>query len=117
MIAASCHCGRVTLEAELEPREVTDCNCSICRRYGALWAYYRPSQVRVHGKTDTYMWGEKSIAFHHCPECGCITHFTAVDPADPHDRMAVNANLMPSEVLATARVRHFDGAATWKYID
>lgn len=71
----------------------------------------------MDGKTETYMWGEKSIAFHHCAECGCITHYTEVDPADPHDRMAVNAKLMPSEVLVTVRVRHFDGAVTWKYID
>jgi hypothetical protein len=62
MIAASCHCGRVSLEIETAPAEVTDCTCSICRRYGVLWAYYSPRQVRISGETETYMWGEKSIA-------------------------------------------------------
>jgi hypothetical protein len=57
MITASCHCGQVTLEIEVAPVEVTDCTCSICRRYGVLWAYYSPKQVRVNGETETYIVG------------------------------------------------------------
>jgi hypothetical protein len=45
MIEASCHCGAVKLEIQSAPNGVTDCNCSICRRYGVLWAYYEPAQV------------------------------------------------------------------------
>jgi hypothetical protein len=41
MIESSCHCGVVKLEIQSAREEVNDCNCSICRRYGALWAYYR----------------------------------------------------------------------------
>jgi hypothetical protein len=33
MIEASCHCGAVRLEIDSPPAEVTDCHCSICRRY------------------------------------------------------------------------------------
>lgn len=48
MIEASCHCGAVRLEIDSPPpAEVNDCRCSICRRYGALWAYYAPERVRV----------------------------------------------------------------------
>jgi len=47
MIRASCHCGAVRLEIDAPPSEVTECNCSICRRYGVLWAYYTPEQVRL----------------------------------------------------------------------
>lgn len=48
MIEASCHCGAVVLEVDDSPPvEVNDCHCSICRRYGALWAYYAPQRVRV----------------------------------------------------------------------
>jgi hypothetical protein len=47
MIVASCHCGAVLLEITEAPPEITDCNCSICRRYGVLWAYYSPRQVVV----------------------------------------------------------------------
>ncbi|HZY50999.1 MAG TPA: GFA family protein [Devosia sp.] len=119
MLTATCHCGNVSLELETAPEQVTSCNCSICRRYGTLCAYYRPAQVRVtvkDGTTDTYMWGDKCMAHHRCPTCGCVTHWTAV-PEGEIDRMGVNARMLPPEILAKAKVRHFDGANTWKYLD
>ncbi len=111
MVTASCHCGAVRLEAATPPVEVTDCNCSICRRYGVLWAYYSPRDVRIErpaGATDSYMWGDRSIAFHRCKTCGCVTYWSAVDAA--RDRMGVNARLMDPAVLAAAQVRLLDGA-------
>lgn|SRR5262249_7152070 len=109
-IVGSCHCGAVTLEVPSAPAEITSCNCSICRRLGTLWAYYPPAQVRISGATTSYLWGEKSIALHHCPTCGCTTHWSPVgDDADP--RMGINVRLLAPELVAAARVRHFDGAA------
>jgi len=118
MITASCHCGSISLEIETAPFEVTECNCSICRRYGVLWAYYSPRQVRIQstgGTTDAYMWGNKSIVFHRCTNCGCVSHWAAVELA--RDRMGINARLLSPEILANARVRHLDGADTEKYVD
>ena len=115
-IEASCHCGLVHIRVNRPPEEVTDCNCSICRRYGALWAYYSPKDVQVTSDVTTvYMWGVRKIEFHRCKQCGCITHWTPVDKT--RDRMGVNARLMAPEVLERARVRHLDGANTWKYSD
>src|SRR5579863_2181835 len=107
MITASCHCGRVTLEVETAPVELNDCQCSICRRYGALWAYYAPSQVRIQGETETYTWGRKSLAFHRCSHCGCISHWSPTEA--PYDRMGVNARLMPPDVVSKTRVRRSEG--------
>ena len=45
MTRATCHCGAVVLEVDSPPAEVNDCHCSICRRYGTLWAYYSPELV------------------------------------------------------------------------
>ncbi len=103
------------LAIETPPETVTDCNCSICRRYGVLWAYYSPRQVVVSGATDIYMWDDRSIAFHRCKTCGCVTHWASADPA--RDRMGVNARLMEPAVLASARVRRLDGAETMEYRD
>jgi hypothetical protein len=117
MIEASCHCGAVRLAVTEPPAEVTDCNCSICRRYGVLWAYYSRAQVRLSptgGGTDAYLWGDREIEFHRCAGCGCVTHWSSVDEA--RDRMGVNARLMAREVLAGARVRRLDGADTWTYL-
>jgi hypothetical protein len=118
MIESTCHCGAVKLEIPAAPETVTDCNCSICRRYGVLWAYYPATGVRIiagQGATDAYLWGERSIAFHRCRVCGCLTHWAALDKSI--DRMGVNARLMDPEVLQAARVRRLDGANTWEYLD
>jgi hypothetical protein len=115
---ASCHCGAVRLEIDSAPEEVTDCNCSICRRYGVLWAYYSLKQVRFmppEPATDIYMWGKRSLEFHRCRNCGCLTHGAEVDRT--RDLMGVNARLMAPEILARARVRRFDGAVTEWYLD
>jgi hypothetical protein len=82
MVEASCHCGAVRLECNAAPETVTDCNCSICRRYGVLWAYYSPAQVRLvapNGATESYTWGKHSLEFHRCRACGCVTHWAAMD--------------------------------------
>ena len=117
-VDASCHCGAIRLEIAMPPATVTDCNCSICQRYGVLWAYYSPTQVRILAAadaTDTYQWGDKDIAFHRCKTCGCVTHWAAFDRT--LDRMGINARLMDLHVLAAARVRKLDGAVTERYVD
>lgn len=112
MIEGSCHCGKVRIALETAPDEITDCSCSICRRYGTLWAYYNPKNVHVTEAVPTliYLWNERMIAFHRCAECGCVTHWTAATAPD-WPRMGVNARLFAPAVLAAARVKQVDGAS------
>jgi len=93
-LQGSCHCGAVRFEVE-EPEWVMDCNCSRCRLYGSLWAYYPESEVKFAGAPDTsvYMWGDRMLEFHTCHTCGCATHFTNVDKSDNYP-MAVNGRLL-----------------------
>jgi hypothetical protein len=118
MVDAQCHCGAVSIVINGELAEVTECNCSICRRYGVLWAYFSPREVQVKpatGATDTYSWDDRSIEFHRCRQCGCVTHWQALDPT--RDRIGVNARLIAPEIVARARLRHLDGANTEQYLD
>ena len=118
MVTASCHCGAVRFEIAAAPSTVTDCNCTLCRRLGTLWAYYHPSQVTLLAAPDAtvpYIQGDRTLATHHCAQCGCTTHWQGLDAK--LDRMAVNARLMEPDVLAAARIRKLDGFATWLYID
>jgi hypothetical protein len=39
VIQAACHCGAVRFAVAAPPKWVLDCNCTICRRYGAMWCY------------------------------------------------------------------------------
>jgi hypothetical protein len=113
-INASCHCGAVELELPEAPTTLNDCNCSICRRLGTLWAYYNPKNVKlIHepGATIVYLWGDKMLEFHTCKTCGCTAYWAGVDKSV--ERMGVNARLMDPSVINGVRVRHSDGADTW----
>jgi hypothetical protein len=115
MIQSSCHCGAVTLGIPRPPTELTDCNCTICRRYGTLWAYYSPKEIAINGATDIYVRGEKTIEFHRCRGCGCVTHWAPVDKA--RDRMGVNCRMLEPAHVAGVRIRKLDGFDTWKVLN
>ena len=119
MLAAICHCGAVRVEVPRRPRSLTNCNCSICRRYGTLWAYYKASEVRITrapGATSEYSRGDKSLKFVRCSTCGCITHWEPVRPEEG-SRIGVNARNFEPSLVGSVRIRRLDGASTWKYLD
>lgn len=118
MIEASCHCGAVRVALARAPDELTECNCSICRRLGALWAYYDPWEVTVSAADDAlggYIREQRLLRFCHCRHCGCTTHWEAFDPEVR--RMGVNARLLDPEIVDDAHIRHIDGADSWEYLD
>jgi hypothetical protein len=84
---------------------------------GALWIYAKISQIEISGATDSYAYGDKSLAFHRCCVCGCTTHWENLQPDGPDASMAVNLRLADPEVVASIPVRHFDGADTWTFLD
>ena len=118
-VEAACHCGAVRLTLAAAPDVVTECNCSICRRYGVVWAYYAPGEVTfapAEPATDIYQWGDRALAFHRCRTCGCITHWWPGPQLD-QNRIGINARLLEPDVLAAARLRHLDRAVTETYLD
>ncbi|WP_320824325.1 aldehyde-activating protein [Reinekea sp.] len=121
MLSGQCHCANVSFETDQLPSILIECNCSICVRYGARWAHFAPDQVRVrvrHGSSVTYSRGERSIDFHHCPDCGCVTHYSTTNKADPRvARVSINARMCPTEQVAEIPIRHFDGAESFAFLD
>lgn len=112
MLTAICHCGAVTVTVPRKPKSVTDCNCSICRRYGTLWAYYKASTVTVEAKpgtTEAYSWGRKNLNFVRCAKCGCVMCWQRVVP-DPERKMGVNARNFDLDVLESLPRVPLDGA-------
>jgi hypothetical protein len=119
MIEAVCHCGACRLEVPRAPRRLTSCNCSICRRSGSLMAYYKASAVRLKYRlrdVQKYSWGDRWLRFVRCRTCGCFLHWEQVK-GKLRDRMGVNARNFDPKVIARTRVRRFDGAMTWKFLD
>jgi hypothetical protein len=113
MIKAACHCSAVRFEISRAPVWVLDCNCTLCRRYGALWTYYRgAAQALLVSKpapdvTQTYVWGDRMIAFHRCRTCGCVTHMEAI-AVEPPAIFAVNARMMVGLDPASVSLRQID---------
>ena len=113
MIRAACHCGAVRFEIAEPPEWVLDCNCTLCRRYGALWSYYHPpDNAKLLMKpdpaaTETYLWADRALAFHRCKICGCATHFAVA--ADGFI-FGVNARMMAGLDPAKVRIRRIDNS-------
>lgn len=105
----TCHCKavRVTFPPLREP--ANECLCSICRRYGALWAYYKPDEVKVEGETEAYIWGKKRLAYNRCKNCGCMTHYSIVKPEETEPRVAVNCRMMEREEYDRLESEQSDG--------
>lgn len=119
MIRGSCHCGSVSFELAKHRDFLTECNCSICRRYAALWLHCKRDEVQLEAAdnaTSTYEWGDRMLAFHSCRTCGCITHWTSTNADNPGD-MALNCRLAEPQDLTGVRIRRLDGADTWRYLD
>lgn len=94
----SCHCGAVRISVPHAPAGVTECHCSICRRYAALWAYYPREDVTLSGPTQTYVHGRRRIAFHRCTSCGCVMAWL---PLGAYPECGVNARMLDGLDLAT----------------
>ncbi len=116
MIKGSCHCDAVHWAFDGIPKDATACNCTVCRRYGTLWAYgYVDDPISVSGPTSSYIWGHESIGFHFCPTCGCIAYWRGLKPGKSgKTRIAVNLRLADPEAVAAIRVDQFDGLTTWQ---
>jgi hypothetical protein len=119
MLVGTCHCGATDWALEGDPGSVTACNCTLCRRYGALWAYdYENERIRIAGPTASYTRvgatnPSQEILF--CPTCSCVLAARDLSPdADGRRRMAVNLRLAPPEAVAHLPIDHFDGLVSFE---
>jgi hypothetical protein len=110
MIEGSCHCGAVRFRFDGHPDGATACNCTVCRRYGVLWAYDHEGEgIHVSGPTQAYVRGA-GIGFHFCPTCGCMAYWRALQAGDDgRRRIAVNLRLAEPEAVADIPIDHFEG--------
>ena len=117
-ISSSCHCGAVALHLKTPPRQITECNCSICRRNGSRWAYYAAGHVQIEAKpgaTEPYIWGDKMLELVRCTTCGCVMFWRDLrSEKQAKKRMGVNTRMMDFAFVKDVPVRYLDGAESWK---
>src|ERR1700755_2838766 len=111
MITGSCHCGAVTWRYEGVPQGATACNCTTCRRFGALWIYgYENEGVQLDGPTQAYARGKKELEFLFCPRCSCIAAWRGLILEDNGKRrLAVNVRLSEPDTVRAIPSDHFHG--------
>ena len=76
---ASCHCGSVEFELDLPDglMDVRRCDCSLCRRRGAIAASTPLSGIRIskgENLLKLYQFNTKTAKHYFCGNCGVYTH-------------------------------------------
>jgi hypothetical protein len=106
-----CHCGRVRFAATGDLTQALQCNCSICAKRGALWAFVTAPQFRLLKGNDAltdYQFGQKRIHHLFCATCG-VGSFSRGQAPDGEDTFAVNVRCLDDVDVAGLTLRHFDG--------
>lgn len=138
-IEAKCHCGIVSIIAPRTSEPMYECPCSVCYRWGVMWAYYPMSEAFSHVKisinnvnvddstrgkassslystTRKYSWGKQKIEFHACPRChGLMYYYPSAEGSYP--QMAINARMVLNREQALKGVEitppHDDDKSEW----
>jgi hypothetical protein len=116
-----CHCGAIQFEVSRTPESVTQCNCSICYKKGALHAYYKPAEFRLttaRDRVSTYQWNDYMVEHHHCSVCGVPAYSEMPGFADgkvdyDNPKVSVNARLFEDFDVEALPVVRVNGRTDW----
>ena len=118
MLSVSCLCGQVRITLPKRPDFINECNCTLCSKSGARWAYFHPAEVIIAGATKGYRRGDKedpAAEIHFCEHCGSTMHFILTQSAVSKFgdvQLGVNMRLADEDELAGIELRYPDGR-TW----
>lgn len=114
----SCLCGAVHWRFLGEIPDATICNCTACRRYGALWAYdYDGHGIHIadpDGMLTPYVRG-RALSFNFCRTYGNLVSWRGLTPlADGRTRIAVNLRLAEPDAVARIPLQRFEGLVSFE---
>jgi hypothetical protein len=105
-----CHCGRVRFEVIAPAKlEVTDCNCSICSKYGYLHLIVPADRFKLlsgRESLSTYSFNTHVAKHFFCSTCGVKSFYI---PRSHPDGISVNARCLDSDTIESMSVTPFDG--------
>lgn len=107
-----CHCGAVAFRVEGAIGQAMDCNCSFCRRRGALLWFVPKSAFTLEtaaSRLGTYTFNTHKLQHHFCPTCG-IAPFSEGENAG-QAMVAVNVRCLEGIALGGLTVVAYDGAS------
>ena len=109
---ASCHCGAVHLRLQLPNglEKLRRCNCSICRRKGAVVASVLLDNLEVTrgmDKLTRYTFNTHTAQHYFCSVCGIYTHHQR--RSDPREYGVNVANIEGVDPYALGDIPLLDG--------
>lgn len=111
MPKGSCHCGRITFEADGSPDQVISCNCSHCSRKGYLLWFTPREKLHLHTPEQdlgTYTFNRHAINHHFCSTCGCAPFGIGKDRSG-NFMAAINVRCFSDLDISELPVKYVDG--------
>jgi hypothetical protein len=109
--SGSCHCGAVRFEAETDLTPVLACNCSFCKKRGALWAYVGGDQFKLISGADDladYQFNKKVIHHTFCKHCG-VGAFSNGQDESGAEGYGINVRCLDDVDVDTVALTPYDG--------
>lgn len=106
----SCHCGRVRFKVDTQIDHVRACDCSICRRRGALIHRVEEQDLQLLTPLEelsTYKFHTRQATDYFCPTCGILP---VRRPRTAPHLWAINVRCLEDVDLDSLRVERVNGS-------
>ena len=109
--SGSCHCGAVAYTVEVDTAQALKCNCSICTKLGAVWAFAPKSKFTLAKGADKqgdYLFNKKRLHHHFCTKCGIESYAEGTGP-DGSPTVGINLRCVEGIDVDKLSPRAWDG--------
>lgn len=110
--SGSCHCGAVRFKADLDLSQVITCNCSMCRRTGAILTFTPAARFELETPESAladYQFNKKVIHHLFCKTCG-IRPFARGEAPDGSKMVAIDVRCLDGIDVGALQPMPYDGA-------
>ena len=106
----SCHCGDVSFEVDMDLDHVRVCDCTLCRKRGALNFRVEDADMRLLTPLEDmtlYQWHTGVAKDYFCPKCGMLPFRR---PRTAPDLWTVNVRCLDGVDLASLPIDYVYGS-------
>jgi len=110
-LTGSCHCGTIAYTVEVDPASAIACNCSICSRLGAVWAFAPKAKFKLtngEGKQGDYQFNKHVLHHRFCPSCG-VESYAEGKGQDGSEQVGINLRCVQAIDVNKLSPKQIDG--------
>ncbi len=109
--AGSCHCGAVAYTVEVDTDQALKCNCTICTKLGAVWAFAPQAKFKLTegaGRQGDYLFNKKKLHHRFCASCDIESYANGTGP-DGSPMVGINLRCVEGVDVDKLSPRAWDG--------